>query len=86
MLAKSISATEFKSKFGAYSAQVHKGPLTVTSHNRPLFVALDPDDYERLKQRDRIVGEFASLSEEEILAAIQPMAPGHEGLNAELDD
>lgn len=86
MSAKTISATDFKAKFGAYSAQVHKGPLTVTSHNRPLFVAVDPDDYERLKQRDRIAGEFADVSGEELLAAIQPMAPGKEALNAELDD
>ena len=49
---KTVSATEFKSKFGAYSAQVHKGPFIVTTHDRPLFVAIDPDEFERLKAAD----------------------------------
>lgn len=82
---KRVTATEFKSRFGAFSAQIHKGPVTVTSHDRPLFVALDPDDYERLKQRDRTVGQFADLSEDALLDALQPMEAGHEALNAELE-
>lgn len=52
MSAKRVTATEFKSKFGAYSAQVHKGPFVITSHDRPLFVAMDIEEYERLKAAD----------------------------------
>lgn len=70
-----VSATEFKSKFGAFSAQVHKGPVIVTTHNRPLFVALDPDEYRRLLAADTRKAYKPEDVPEDMLAALKADDP-----------
>jgi len=45
-----ITATKFQQSVGEYGEKARKGPVVVTRHQRPWFVVLDPDEYERAQE------------------------------------
>lgn len=52
MLNKTITATEFQTRAGAYIERAGKEPVFITKHNRPARVLVDYDEYTRLKSFD----------------------------------
>ncbi|MNL44263.1 type II toxin-antitoxin system [compost metagenome] len=45
---ENMTATEAVANFSAFAKRVAEGPLTITKHGRPLFVALPVAQYEKL--------------------------------------
>jgi len=47
-----VSSIEFQDNVGSYLELSGKEPVVITRDDRPLYVLLDIDEYERLKSRD----------------------------------
>ena len=81
-----VSAAEFQRNFGRYQKQALKQPLSITRNGRDSLVVLSVEEYQRLKQRDRVVFRTEELSDAEIQAMTEgEMDPRHNHLNAELE-
>lgn len=52
MAYKTVTATEFQTRAGAYIERSAKEPVVITKHNKPARVLVDYDEYERLKRYD----------------------------------
>jgi prevent-host-death family protein len=81
----SVSAAEFQRNFGRYQEEALKQPLSITRNGRERLVVLAVEEYQRLKQRDRVVRKTEDLSAAELEAiANTEMDPRHDYLDAEL--
>jgi prevent-host-death family protein len=80
-----VSAAEFQRNFGRYQDEALKQPLTITRNGRDRLVVVAVEEYQRLKQRDRVVRKTEELSAAELEAiANTEMDPRHNHLDAEL--
>jgi prevent-host-death family protein len=59
-----VSASEFQQAFGALSDKARAEPVVITKHGRDSLVVMSADEWERLKRRDRRVGQTQDLSDE----------------------
>jgi prevent-host-death family protein len=59
-----VSASEFQQAFGALSDKARSEPVVITKHGRDSLVVMSADEWERLKRRDRRVGQTQDLSDE----------------------
>jgi prevent-host-death family protein len=59
-----VSASEFQQAFGALSDKARSEPVVITKHGRDSLVVMSADEWERLKRRDRRVGQTRDLSDE----------------------
>lgn len=80
-----VPSSTFQKAAGVVFDDALSAPVGITRRGRVTHVLLSASEYERLKLRDRQVIDLADLPEEELRAALQPMEPGHEHLNAELE-
>lgn len=86
-MASTVAAAEVSKNFGAYQDAAVREPVIITKNGRPRTVLMAYEDFVRLAKRDRRVQLTADLSEADISAIEKSeMAPGHEHLNALLDD
>ena len=81
-----VSAAEFQRNFGRYQDEALKQPLSITRNGRDRLVVLSVEEYQRLKQRDRLAFKTEELSDAELHAITEGgMNPRHDHLNAELE-
>lgn len=82
-----LTRSAFEAQVGEALDTALSQPVIVTKHGKPKNVVLSYDEYERLTARDRRIVRLEDWSEEEI-SALEGMAmePGHEALNAELQN
>ncbi len=63
-----ITSREFQRNFGRFQDEALRKPLSITRNGRDRLVLLSVDEYERLKQRDRLALAVEELSDTEIEA------------------
>lgn len=85
-----IAATEFARNFGQYRELAQREPVAVTSHGRTMGYFVSAAEFEELQRikaaaRRSLSVHDLSWAEVEQMAA-QRMAPGHEHLDALLDE
>ncbi len=84
------TAEEVGRAFGRFSDMALQHPVKVTRHGRVRTVMISADEYERLKQRDREVLDFAQLGDDErtsLIAALQAqILRADPELDSELED
>lgn len=80
---KIIKASDAKQKFGRLIDMAQRGPITVTSHDRPVAVVVSIEDYDhdqdrkwkmlmaRLEKANRDINEGKTKSTEELLKKIK---------------
>lgn len=73
---KTITATEFQTRAGAYIERAGKEPVVITKHSRPARVLVDYDEYERLKSHDTRRALYPHELDQEALA---DLAQGYQG-------
>ena len=49
---QTVTSTRFQQAVGEYGDQARKNPIIVTRHQRPWFVVVSPEEYERLMSYD----------------------------------
>ena len=81
-----VSAAEFQRHFGLYQDEALKQPVSITRNGRERLVVMAVEEYQRLRQRDRVVRRTEDLSIAELKAiANTEMDPRHDHLDAELE-
>lgn len=81
-----VSASQFQQSFGALSDKARRDPVVITKHGQDSLVIMSADEWERLKRRDRQVGQTADLDHEwvEAIAAAE-VSPEFAPLDDELN-
>ena len=82
-----VSAREYQQNVGHYQDLAIAEPVQITKHGRDHVVILSAKEYQRLKRLDP-QPLYAWEVPEDVLAEIEKaeVPPGHEHLDAELDD
>jgi PHD/YefM family antitoxin component YafN of YafNO toxin-antitoxin module len=71
-----MTEAELQRGLGALAERARREPVTITTPDgRDEFVVLSPEEYARLKRRDRRVGLTGDLSEERIEAVREAQVP-----------
>ncbi len=70
-----VGATTLVRNFGEYQDMALREPLAITSNGRERLVLLSPDEYRRLKRRDRRVLARADFTADELAAIAASQAP-----------
>lgn len=70
-----ISSTEFQKNPGRYIDRALGEPVTITRHGRETVVMIRPEEYRRLKRRDREVLLVEELSDQDIRALVDAVPP-----------
>ena len=80
-----VSADEFQRNFGRYQDEALKQPVSITRNGREGLVVLAVEEYQRLKQRDRVVRQVSEMTSAELEAIGRvEMDPRHTHLDDEL--
>jgi len=84
---KEVSAAEFKKHSGLYQDMALAETITITKHDRPAFVLLSFDEYERLSGKSRRALNVSQLSAEDLTAISKSkVSKEYAHLDEELDD
>lgn len=78
-----ITSAEFQKNFGRYQDVALKEPVTVTRDGEDRMVVLSPEEYQRLKRRDRQVMRLDDFTAEDIEAIARAEPPAE---SARFDD
>ncbi len=82
-----ITASEFQKAFGAISDVALRKPVTITKQGRDHLVVLSADEYQRLRQCDRIAYAAGELPDEWLNELKNSrMDSRHNHLNSLLED
>lgn len=83
MARKTVTATEFQNRVGAYMEQSAKEPVFITKHRRPVRVLVDIDEYERLKRYDTRKALYPHELSDALKAELEKgyQGPRNEGLD-----
>lgn len=82
-----VTSVEFQQNVGRYQDMAIAEPVEVTKHGRRHVVVLSDQEYRRLKRQDRQTAPVWQIPSE-VIDGIEKaeVPPGHERLNAELED
>ena len=82
-----VTSVEFQQNVGRYQDMAIAEPVEVTKHGRRHVVVLSDQEYRRLKRQDRQAMPVWQIPPE-VIDGIEKaeVPPGHEHLNAELED
>ncbi len=84
---RTVTAREFKQNTGKYQDLALSGPVTITKHDRPTYVLLSFEDYQRLTGENKRALHVTELSQEAISALGKAvMDEKHNHLNSLLED
>lgn len=82
-----VTTAEFIKGYGSLADRALTEPLTITKNGRDRLVLLSAEEYARLKRRDRQAVRAEDLGDDEaLLIARAEVPPGHDHLDALLDD
>jgi prevent-host-death family protein len=70
-----VSASEFRRRFGHFRDQARAQPVAVTDGGKDAVVVLSSDEYRRLKRRDRVVLGLDDFDESDIALLEAARAP-----------
>ena len=84
---RTVTSTQFQQAVGEYGDAARKAPVLVTRHQRPWFVLLSPEEYERLKSYDTRKSLFPHELSEELKEELKTaeMDRRHDHLNRLMD-
>ena len=84
---RTVTSTQFQQAVGEYGDEARKSPVLVTRHNRPWFVVLSPEEYERLKRYDTRQALYPHELSDELSNEIEraEMDPRHDQLDRLMD-
>jgi len=72
---KRVSSAEFKKHSGRYQDMALSEPVAITKHDRPAFVLLSFEEFEKLKSNSRRVLHVSQLSDKDLAAIAEAHVP-----------